>query len=124
MNPLIDIEKLGQIPITEKLCDLFDRNSIGVKSHSGYTVFSDLVSKRELITVFEDGSIGIGAGSDLFNNAFEIVRYIDKYLNGGKSDIEHLLDDIHTSISIDIVPVDDTDNIMFGTIKRLAEKYK
>lgn len=123
MSNVIDIEKLGDIPITEELCDLFDRNSVSVKSHSGYTVFADLVSKRELITIFEDGSIGIGAGSDLFNNAFQIVRYIDKYLNGGKSDVEKLVQDIQDSIDIGIVSVEDTDNVMFGTVKKLAEKY-
>lgn len=77
-----------------------------------------------MITIFDDGSISIGSGSDLFNNAFDIIKYIDNYLRGEKSEVEMLVQDIHDSISIGIVDIEDTDSVTFGTIKKLAEKYK
>ena len=137
MSNVIDIERLAEMPINDKFSELLFgtgtsvSHDVFIEKELGQIIFvkSRFLVWEEKIKISFNGSIKkiipVISGTIFVpvNNAFQIVRYIDKYLNGGKSDIEHFIDDIHTSISIDIVPVDDTDNVMFGTVKKLAEKY-
>lgn len=57
------------------------------------------------------------------NEFYKIGKAIEIVINNEKSDVEKLVQDIQDSIDIGIVAVEDTDNVMFGTIKKLAEKY-
>lgn len=137
MSNVIDIERLAEMPITDEFANLLFGHGTGVshdvfiEKESGQIIFvkSRFLVWEEKIKIGFNGSIKkiipVISGTVFVpvNNAFQIVRYIDKYLNGGKSDVEKLVQDIQDSIDIGIVKVEDTDNVMFGTIKKLSEKY-
>ena len=128
MSNVIDIERLAEMPITDEFIKmLFTLKEVNhdIKIEKFEESLCISYGKHDYCRIDKNGIFqcyDCGESSPVFD-IFGVVRYIDKYLNGGKSDVEKLVQDIHDSIHIGIVQVDDTDNVMFGTVKKLAEKY-
>ena len=88
MSKIIDIEALSKMPITDEFRDLLIHNmypateiKVSMNSHKSIVYFEHHSMPYVYISIYECGTIELEDDyHPYFNNAFQIVRYIDNYL--------------------------------------------